>query len=125
MIKINGQEYPGAEITDLKRGERREYKYDLIAESGRKRSELRARYRTYAATLGSLDQSAYDALRDALATSDEYASITLPDGQEDVTLDARVELGNDSLVFLEPDGTRRWDGLTLNITGVQPLEDGQ
>lgn len=125
MIEINGQKYPGAEITDLKRGERREYKYDLTAESGRKRSELRARYRTYTVTLGSLDQAAYDSLREALATSDEYVSITLPDGQDDVTLDARVEIGNDSLVFLESDGTRRWDGLTLNITGLEPLEDGQ
>lgn len=63
MIEINGQKYPGAEITDLKRGERRDYKYDLTAESGRKRSELRARYRTYTVTLGSLDQAAYDSLR--------------------------------------------------------------
>ena len=75
--------------------------------------------------MGSLDQAAYDSLREALATSDEYVSITLPDGQDDVTLDARVEIGNDSLMFLELDGTRRWDGLTLNITGVEPLEDGQ
>ncbi|WP_050698974.1 hypothetical protein [Anaeromassilibacillus senegalensis] len=125
MIKINGQSFHGAEVSDLKRGERRDYKYDLVAESGRRRSELRARYRTYSITLGSLSQADYDALRAALATSAESVSITVPDGQDDVTLDARVELGNDALVFLEPDGTRRWDGLALNVTGVLPLEDGR
>lgn len=125
MIRINGRSFPGAEVSDLKRGERRDYKYDLVAESGRRRSELRARYRTYSITLGSLSQADYDALRASLATSAESVSITVPDGQDDVTLDARVELGNDALVFLEPDGTRRWDGLTLNATGVHPLEDGQ
>lgn len=125
MIKVGGRSFPAVELSDLKRGEKREYKYDLVAESGRRRAEIRARYRTYSITLGSLLQSDYDALRAALATDAEYVSLTIPDGQEDVTLDARVELGNDALVFLEPDGTRRWDGLTLNITGVQPLGAGQ
>ena len=122
MIKINGQEFPGAGIASLSRGEKRDYKYDLTAESGRRRAEIRARYRTYAVTLGSLSQTDYDALYTALSNNAEVVSITLPDGQQDVTLEARVELGNDALVFLEPDGTRRWDGLTLNIAGVYPLE---
>ncbi len=51
--------------------------------------------------------------------------VTLPDGQEEVTLEAQVELGADALGFIEADGTNRWDGLTLTVTGVRPLEDGQ
>lgn len=124
MIEINGTSFPGVGIADLQRGEQKDYKYDLIAEDGTRRAEVRARYRTYAVTLGSISQADYDALRSALATNAESVPVTLPDGQTDVTLDARVELGEDMLGFVENDGTMRWDGLTLSIVGVSPLEDG-
>lgn len=125
MLKINDVEFPGVGIADLQRGEQKEYKYDLTAEDGTRRAEVRARYRTYEVALGSIRQADYDRLRTALATSADYVSVTLPDGQDDVTLDARVELGNDALGFIEANGTMRWDGLTLSITGMEPLEDGQ
>lgn len=124
MIEINGTSFPGVGIADLQRGEQKDYKYDLIAEDGTRRAEVRARYRTYAVTLGSISQADYDRLRAALATNAESVPVTLPDGQTDVTLDARVELGEDMLGFVENDGTMRWDGLTLSIVGVSPLEDG-
>lgn len=124
MIEINGTSFPGVGIADLQRGEQKDYKYDLTAEDGTRRAEVRARYRTYAVTLGSMTQADYDALRSALATNAESVPVTLPDGQTDVTLDARVELGEDMLGFIESDGTMRWDGLTLSIVGVSPLEDG-
>lgn len=124
MIEINGTSFPGVGIADLQRGEQKDYKYDLTAEDGTRRAEVRARYRTYAVTLGSISQADYDALRSALATNAESVPVTLPDGQTDVTLDARVELGEDMLGFIESDGTMRWDGLTLSIVGVSPLEDG-
>lgn len=125
MLQINGVEFPGVGIADLQRGEQKEYKYDLTAEDGTRRAEVRARYRTYEVALGSIRQADYDRLRTALATGAGYVSVTLPDGQDDVTLDARVELGNDALGFIEANGTMRWDGLTLSITGTEPLEDGQ
>lgn len=124
MIEINGTSFPGVGIADLQRGEQKDYKYDLIAEDGTRRAEVRARYRTYAVTLGSISQADYDRLRAALATNAENVPVTLPDGQTDVTLDARVELGEDMLGFVESNGTMRWDGLTLSIVGVSPLEDG-
>ncbi|MCB6366536.1 hypothetical protein LI291_10170 [Intestinibacillus massiliensis] len=123
MIQIDGVAYDVG-ITDLQRGEKREYKYDLVAEDGTRRFETRARYRTYDVTLGSLRQSEYDALRRAAAAGG-VLRVTLPDGQEEVTLEAQVELGADALGFIEADGTNRWDGLTLTVTGVRPLEDGQ
>lgn len=125
MLKINNITFPGVGIAELQRGEQKEYKYDLTTEDGARRAEVRARYRTYSVTLGSITQADYDRLYAALATNAESISVTLPDGQQDVTLDARVELGDDVLVFVESNGTRRWDGLTLSVTGVNPLEEGQ
>lgn len=125
MLKINGIAFPGVGIAELQRGEQKDYKYDLTAEDGTRRAEVRARYRTYSVTLGSITQADYDRLYAALATNAESISVTLPDGQQDVTLDARVELGDDVLIFVESNGTRRWDGLTLSVTGVNPLEEGQ
>lgn len=125
MLKINNIAFPGVGIAELQRGEQKEYKYDLTTEDGTRRAEVRARYRTYSVTLGSITQADYDRLYAALATNAESISVTLPDGQQDVTLDARVELGDDALIFVESNGTRRWDGLTLSIAGVNPLEEGQ
>ena len=125
MIAINGVRFGEIGVADLQRGERREYKYNLVTENGRRRSELRARYRTYAVSLGSITQPDYDALREALATNAEAVEITLPDGQEDITLEATVELGDDTLFLIETNGEYRWDGLTLNVEGVNPLGDGQ
>lgn len=125
MLKLNSIAFPGVGIAELQRGEQKDYKYDLTAEDGTRRAEVRARYRTYSVTLGSITQADYDRLYAALATNAESISVTLPDGQQDVTLDARVELGDDALVFVESNGTRRWDGLTLVVTGVNPLEEGR
>lgn len=125
MLKINDIAFPGVGIAELQRGEQKDYKYDLTAEDGTRRAEVRARYRTYSVTLGSITQADYDRLYAALATNAESVSVTLPDGQQDVTLAARVELGDDALIFIESNGMRRWDGLTLAITGVNPLEEGQ
>lgn len=124
MIQIDGTKFPGVGIADLQRGEQRDYKYNLTAEDGTRRAEVRARYRVYNVTLGSVSQDDYDRLRRALATDLPSVFVTLPDGQADVTMEARVELGDDALLFIDG-GTRRWDGLTLTITGVTPLEEGQ
>lgn len=127
MLQINGTAFSGVGIVadSFTRGEQKEYKYDLVAEDGTRRAEVRARYRIYSLTLGSITQADYDRLRAALATNANSVSVTLPDGQEDVTLEARVELGDDALLLIEDDGTRRWDGLTLSVTGVTPLEEGR
>lgn len=120
MIQIDGERF-AVGVVRLTRGENREYKYDAVTESGKRVSELRARYRTYSVMLGSMTQNEYDRLRRACCSGRESIPVTLPDGQEDVELLARVELGEDALLFLEYDGTRRWDGLTLEILGVTPL----
>ena len=125
MIAINGTYFYEIGIESIQRGERRDYKYNLITENGRRRSELRARYRTYNVTLGGVNQEEYDRLRAALATNDTSVEITLPDGQEDVTLEATVQLGDDILFLVEVDGEKRWDGLSLSVEGVSPLEDGR
>lgn len=125
MIAINGTPFPQIEIESIQRGESRSYKYDLMTENGYRRSELRARHRSYNITLGALDQEAYHALRRALAVNAGTVSITLPDGDQDVTLEATVELGDDNLFLIEGDGSYSWEGLSLSVLGVAPLEDGQ
>lgn len=123
MFKIGGTEfYVG--IAGLQRGAKRDLKYDVVTEDGRRHSEVRAIYPVYTLTLGSIRQSEYDALYAAVNTYTQSVEVTLPDGQRDVTFAATVEIGGDSLVFVERDGTRRWDGLTLTITGVAPMERG-
>ena len=77
MLKINDIAFPGVGIAELQRGEQKDYKYDLTAEDGTRRAEVRARYRTYSVTLGSITQADYDRLYAALATNAESVSVTL------------------------------------------------
>lgn len=120
MMTIAGLEVEELAVSVTRR-ERREYKYQLVTESGRQRGELRARYPVYELTLGNVDQTAYDALREALASDAQSVTVTMPDGQRELTFEAIVTLGEDGLLFLEADGTRRWDGLTVTVEGVRPL----
>lgn len=120
MIIIDGITYHVG-ITDLQRGEAKEYKYDVATESGKRRRELLARYRTYSVTLGNLNQAEYDALFSAASTNAESVMVTLPDGQQEISFAASVEIGDDAIGFIEDDGTIRWDGLTLEFEGVDPL----
>lgn len=117
MITIDGVLYDVG-ITDLQRGEEKKYKYEVVTESGKRRSELLARYRTYSVTFGSMDQAQYDAL--FCAASTERVAVTLPDGQNDVAFLATIELCGDAIGFVEGD-VIRWDGLTLTFQGVDPL----
>lgn len=124
MIQIGDRAFPGVGVTDLQRTPAKDYKYQLQAEDGTLRAEVRCVRDVYSLTLGSITQADYDALYDLCNTTAEYLSVTIPDGQTDRTFDAQVELGGDALGFIEHDGTRRWDGLTLTVTAVNPREDG-
>lgn len=120
MIKLNGYEIK-AGIQKLERYEKTEYKYNLITESGHKRAEIRAKYRGYTILLGSINALEYDKLYEILASGEEIFEVTLPDGQADITFQAFVAIDGDSLCFIESNGQRRWDNLTLSIEGVNPL----
>lgn len=122
MFKINNTEFTGVGIASLQRSLKRDLKYDVVTEDGRRHSEVKAIYPVYTLTLGGIRQAEYDALYAAVNTYTKSLEVTLPDGQRDITFSAMVEIGGDSLVFVERDGTRRWDGLTLTITGVTPME---
>lgn len=124
MITIDGTTYD-AGIFDLKRGEERKYKYDEVTSGGTKVGEILGRYRTYTITIWSIDVKVYNALRSALATNRISHKVVLPVDQEEDELEARVELGDESLQIIYPDGTCIWEGLELKITGINPLPDGQ
>lgn len=121
MIWIDNKLYEVG-IQSVVRGERVEYKYNLVTEDGHRRQEVRARYRTYTVLLGNKVQYHYDALVRALSNNDLIHMVTLPDGQKNVTLEATVTMSNDNLLMIERNGKRQWTGLTLTIEGVNPLE---
>lgn len=119
MFKIGEREF-GDCIVDIQRGVNRETAYDVTTEDGVRHAPVRALYPVYSLTLGNIHQEEYDALYELANTYAESLTVTLPDGQSDITFPATVEIGGDGLVFVEQNGTRRWDGLTLTITGTTP-----
>lgn len=109
-------------ISTMQRSLKKTYKYDVTTEDGVRHTEVKAIYPVYTLVLGSINQTDYDRLREALNTYEDTVSVTLPDGQNNITFDAVADLGTDSLIFIESDGTRRWDNVTVTFTGVNPLE---
>lgn len=121
IFAVNDTEF-NIGVAKLQRSVKKTYKYDVTTEDGVRHTEIRAIYPVYTLLLGSISQTDYDTLRSVLNTYDDTVSVTLPDGQEDVTFDAIAELSADALVFIESNGTRRWDNLMVTFTGVNPLE---
>lgn len=123
MIWIDNKLYEVG-IQSVVRGEDIDYKYDLITESGHRRQEVRARYRTYTVLLGNLIQYQYDALVRVLSNNNLVHTVTLPDGQKNVTLEATITKSTDTLLMIEKGSNeKRWTNLTLTIKGVNPMED--
>ena len=108
-------------ISTMQRSLKKTYKYDVTTEDGVRHTEVKAIYPVYTLVLGSINQTDYDSLREALNTYEDTVSVTLPDGQNNITFDGVADLGTDSLIFIESDGTRRWDNVTVTFTGVNPI----
>ena len=108
-------------ISTMQRSLKKTYKYDVTTEDGVRHTEVKAIYPVYTLVLGSINQTDDDSLREALNTYEDTVSVTLPDGQNNITFDAVADLGTDSLIFIESDGTRRWDNVTVTFTGVNPI----
>lgn len=121
IFAVNDTEFDVG-ITTMQRSVKKTYKYDVTTEDGVRHTEVKAIYPVYTLVLGSINQTDYDRLREALNTYEDTVSVTLPDGQNNITFDAVADLGTDSLIFIESDGTRRWDNVTVTFTGVNPLE---
>lgn len=120
IFAVNDTEFDVG-ITTMQRSVKKTYKYDVTTEDGVRHTEVKAIYPVYTLVLGSINQTDYDSLREALNTYEDTVSVTLPDGQENITFDAVADLGSDSLIFIESDGTRRWDNVTVTFTGVNPI----
>lgn len=121
MFKIDENTYDVG-IISLQRSIDRDLKYDVTTEDGKRYRETRALYPVYQITLGSITRREYDRLYADLVNYDETHTVTLPDGQEERVFEATVELGSDSLSMLDRNGVRYWEGLSLTITGVDPIE---
>lgn len=120
IFAVNDTEFDVG-ITTMQRSVKKTYKYDVTTEDGVRHTEIKAIYPVYTLVLGSINQTDYDSLREALNTYEDTVSVTLPDGQDNITFDAVADLGTDSLIFIESDGTRRWDNVTVTFTGVNPV----
>ena len=120
IFAVNDTEFDVG-ITTMQRSVKKTYKYDVTTEDGVRHTEVKAIYPVYTLVLGSINQTDYDSLREALNTYEDTVSVTLPDGQDNITFDAVADLGTDSLIFIESDGTRRWDNVTVTFTGVNPI----
>ena len=120
IFAVNDTEFDVG-ITTMQRSVKKTYKYDVTTEDGVRHTEVKAIYPVYTLVLGSINQTDYDSLREALNTYEDTVSVTLPDGQDNITFDAVADLGTDSLIFIESDGTRRWDNVTVTFTGVNPV----
>ena len=120
IFAVNDTEFDVG-ITTMQRSVKKTYKYDVTTEDGVRHTEVKAIYPVYTLVLGSINQTDYDRLREALNTYEDTVSVTLPDGQNNITFDAVADLGTDSLIFIESDGTRRWDNVTVTFTGVNPI----
>lgn len=120
IFAVNDTEFDVG-ITTMQRSVKKTYKYDVTTEDGVRHTEIKAIYPVYTLVLGSINQTDYDRLREALNTYEDTVSATLPDGQNNITFDAVADLGTDSLIFIESDGTRRWDNVTVTFTGVNPI----
>lgn len=120
IFAVNDTEFDVG-ITTMQRSVKKTYKYDVTTEDGVRHTEVKAIYPVYTLVLGSINQTDYDSLREALNTYEDTVSVTLPDGQNNITFDAVADLGTDSLIFIESDGTRRWDNVTVTFTGVNPI----
>lgn len=120
MLEINDKQY-NVGVVSISRSIDKEYKYNLTAEDGSKYSEVKALRLSYSVTVGSNDQGAYDDLIAALATYDDVVTVVLPYGQGQVTIQAIAEISNDAILFIESNGTVRWDGLTIKFTSVNPM----
>ena len=123
MFKIDGECFDVA-IINISRSMNKTYKYQVTTQDGVLRSEIKAIYPVYSLTVGALTQDEYDRLYEVVNTGAESYPVTLPYNQEELNFDAVIDVGQDGILFVEPDGTRCWDGLTLTFTGIGPLEVG-
>lgn len=121
MLKLDGEAF-AVGILSLSRGQSMDLKYDLIAEDGTRRREVRAAYLSYELQIGSMTQADYDALYTRLLTGGGEHMVTLPDGQSDRTFEATVTLGGDTLGYVDSAGVRHFDRLKLSIAATQPWE---
>lgn len=120
IFAVNDTEFDVG-ITTMQRSVKKIYKYDVTTEDGVRHTEVKAIYPVYTLVFGSINQTDYDSLRGELNTYEDTVSVTLPDGQNNITFDAVADLGTDSLIFIESDGTRRWDNVTVTFTGINPI----
>ena len=120
MLIINNRKFKVG-IISLKRTPKRDYKYDLVTEDGVRRFETRAIYQVYNLTLGNMTPKEYDALYNILVSS-ETVTVTLPEGQGNITFEAICDSVSDGLEFVDCDGKRWFDGMSIKFTATHPME---
>lgn len=121
MFKINAESF-NVGVLELQRQIDKVYKYQVTTQDGVCRSEIKARYPVYTLVLGAVDQTDYDRLYDVLQRGGGAFTCTLPYNQKDIVIEATIDVEQDGILFVEAGGLRRWDGMSITIKGINPLE---
>lgn len=108
-------------VASVKRTVRREEKYNVMTEDGKRHREVRAVYLDFVLEIGNFGDEEYRALLELLAG---------PEASEDVVIEVDGEnfVGyfdgiSDEVLFEDDDGLW-WDRLNLSFTGTEPWEGG-
>lgn len=121
MFKINAESF-NVGVLELQRQIDKVYKYQVTTQDGVCCSEIKARYPVYTLVLGAVDQTDYDRLYDVLQRGGGVFTCTLPYNQKDIVIEATIDVEQDGILFVEAGGLRRWDGMSITIKGINPLE---
>lgn len=106
-------------VASLKRTIRREEKYNVMTEDGRRHREVRAVYVDFTLEVGNLDNQDYQALMELLSGPKADAPVTVEvDG---ATCTGWFDGVTDEALFEDDEGLW-WDRLSLSFTGTEPLE---
>ena len=126
ILHIGDQEFTVG-LVKLDRNFRIDEKYRVTTDDGQIHREIRGIYTDYSLEIGDVDQTQYDALIEALTSTEESQTVTLPYGKSGtVTFQAAFESISDGVKYIDEDedgnDVNFWDGLTVTFTAFTPKE---
>jgi len=122
IFAIDGQEFH-VRIANLRRKFRLEEGVNsFTAKSGTNRRDLTGTYYDYIVDIDpdELSPEEYDQLYEILSSPQDTHMATLPYGQSDITFEAQITGGEDSLIVSDELNDNLWDGLSITFRAQSP-----
>lgn len=120
MDVIINEEVYDVGVASVKRTIRREEKYNVMTEDGRRHREIRGVYLDFTLELGGLDGEEYGRLMEFLRGGEAGGDVRLQVGEDVYT--GFFDGITDQALFEDEDGIW-WDRLSLAFTGSVPVEE--